>query len=72
MQAAAPDTPAWARQYYYLQYALAPRLVVPGATEEFVIAYGPPAAWTSLLDASTFSLVKSFEDEFALYRRTSR
>ncbi len=72
VQAAAPDTPAWARQYYYIQYALAPRLVVPGATEDFVIAYGPPAAWTSLLDASAFSLVKSFEGEFALYRRTPR
>src|ERR687897_3082928 len=43
-------TPARERQYYFLQYALAPRLVMPGAEEEFVIAHGPRAALPSLLD----------------------
>jgi hypothetical protein len=58
------------RQYFFLQYALAPRLLIPGADEEFVIAYGPAAAHSSLLDTTKFSLVKPFDDEFAVYRRT--
>jgi hypothetical protein len=58
------------RQYFFLQYALAPRLLIPGADEEFVIAYGPAAAHSSLLDTAKFSLVKPFDDEFAVYRRT--
>ena len=72
VQVAQPGTPVRERQYYFLQYALAPRLVMPGAVsdEEFVVAYGTPAAQASLLDATKFSLVKPFEDEFALYRRT--
>jgi hypothetical protein len=70
VQVAQPGTPLHGRQYFFLQYALAPRLVMPGADEEFVVAYGPPAAQASLLDASKFTLVKAFEDEFALYRRT--
>jgi hypothetical protein len=71
VQVAAPGSIPSQRQRYYLQYALAPRLVMPGADEEFVIAYGPPAARTALLDPSKFTLVRLFEDEFALYRRTS-
>jgi hypothetical protein len=71
VQAATPGTPAQQRQYYFLQYALAPRLVIGGTGEEFVIAYGPPAARTSLIDPAKFTLVRVFEDEFALYRRTS-
>ena len=70
VQVAQPGTPVHGRQYFFLQYALAPRLVMPGADEEFVVAYGPPAARESLLDTSKFTLVKLFEDEFALYRRT--
>lgn len=58
------------RQYFFLQYALAPRLLMPGSGEEFVIAYGPAAAHTTLLDTARFSLVKPFDDEFAIYRRT--
>jgi hypothetical protein len=57
------------RQYYFLQYALAPRLVMGGADEEFVIAYGPPAARNALLDFTKFALVRPFDNEFALYRR---
>ena len=70
VQVAQPGTPLHGRQYFFLQYALTPRLVVPGAGEEFVVAYGPPAAQASLLDVTKFTLVKPFEDEFALYRRT--
>ena len=70
VQAATAGTPAQQRQYYFLQYALAPRLVMPGAGEEFVIAYGPSATRSTLFDSSKFALVNTFEDEFALYRRT--
>jgi hypothetical protein len=66
-----PGTPAHERQLYFLQYALAPRLVIPGTAEEFVIVYGPPAARAALLDSAKFTLVRPFEDEFALYRRTN-
>jgi hypothetical protein len=72
VQVAPEGTPARERQYYFLQYALAPRLVMPGADEEFVVAYGPAATRASLLDATRFTLVRPFEDEFALYRRTRR
>jgi hypothetical protein len=72
VQVAQAGTPARERQYYFLQYALAPRLVMPGADEEFVIAYGPRAAAPSLLDPSAFVQVWAFEDEFALYRRSRR
>ena len=57
------------RQYFFLQYALAPRLLMPGADDEFVIVYGPAAARPALLDIARFSLVKPFDDEFAIYRR---
>ena len=72
VQSAPQGTIGQQRQYFFLQYALAPRLIMPGADEEFVIAYGPPAARPALLDVSKFSLIKSFDDELALYRRTSR
>ncbi|HEX9365312.1 MAG TPA: hypothetical protein VF921_01725 [Vicinamibacterales bacterium] len=71
VQAAAPGSTARARQQYFLQYALAPRLVTLGADEQLVIAYGPPAARTSLVDVSKFTLVHALGDELALYRRTS-
>jgi hypothetical protein len=70
VQVAVAGTTARARENYFLQYALAPHLVMPGSDEEFVIAYGPPAAAGSLLDPAKFSLVRSFYDDFALYRRT--
>ena len=71
VQAAAPGSTPRQRQLYFPQYTLAPRLVMPGADEQFVIAYGPPAARTALIDPSKFTLVRLFEDEFALYRRTN-
>jgi hypothetical protein len=64
-------TPAHERQYYFLQYALTPRLVLPGTDHEFVIVYGPAAAAPSLIDTSRFTQVRAFEDEFALYRRNA-
>lgn len=70
VQVAAPGDIAREREYYFLQYALAPRLVMPGADQEFVIAYGPPAPAAALLPASRFALVRQFYDDFALYRRT--
>lgn len=69
VQVAAQGTPTRERQYYFIQYALAPRLVMPGADEEFVIAYGPPRAAAALVDPAKFALVRQFEDEFSLYRR---
>lgn len=71
VQAAAVGSTAQQRQRYFLQYALAPRLVMPGTDEEFVIAYGPPESQASLVDHAKFRLVRLFEDEFALYRRTT-
>jgi hypothetical protein len=70
VQVAAHGAPAREREYYFLQYALAPRLVVPGADQEFVIAYGPAGPAAALLPESKFILVRSFHDDFALYRRT--
>ncbi len=69
VQVLAEGTTGHERQYYFLQYALAPRLVMGGADEEFVIAYGPTAARDTLIDPSKFALVRPFENEFALYRR---
>jgi hypothetical protein len=64
-------TPAQQREYFSIQYALAPRIIVPGSTEEFVIACGPAAAVSTLLDASKFVVVRRFEDDFTLFRRTT-
>ncbi len=69
VQAAPMGTPAEQREYFFIQYALAPRLVVPGAAEEFVIASAPRAALPGLLDLSRFTLVRAVDDEFGLYRR---
>ena len=69
VQAAAPHTTGQEREYYFLQYALAPRLLVPGSDAEFVIACGPPSAAATLLDLSKFVVVRQFYDDFALYRR---
>lgn len=65
-------TPARERQYYFLQYAVAPRLVMPGAGEEFVVAHASSTAAASVIDETAFTLVHRFGDDFALYRRTRR
>jgi hypothetical protein len=69
VQAAPMGTRAEQREYYFLQYALAPRLIVPGAAAEYVIACAPRAALPGLLDLSRFALVRAVDDEFGLYRR---
>ena len=60
------------RHYYFLQYALAPRLVLPGAEQEFVVVQGSAADAAGAVDAATFTLIRRFGDDFALYRRTMR
>ena len=50
-------------------YTLAPRLIVPGTDEEFVIMCGPASAAGSLLDLSRFVAVRQFDSDFTLYRR---
>jgi hypothetical protein len=60
------------REHFMLQYALAPRLLAPGADEEFVIVCGPPPAAASLIDTSRFAEVRRLGDDLALYRRVAR
>jgi len=43
---------------------------MPGAEEPFVIAYGPRATLSSLLDPNAFVQVRAFDEDFALYRRS--
>ena len=72
LQVSAIGSTAQQRERYFLQYALAPRLVMPGADEEFVIVHGPAAAAAALVDGSRFALARRFDDDVALYRRTRR
>ena len=58
------------RHYYFLQYALAPRLILPGLEREFVVVQGAPQAAAAAIDPAVFTLVRRFGDDFALYRRT--
>jgi hypothetical protein len=58
------------RHYYVLQYALAPRLIRPGVDQEFVVVQGAAENAATALDAATFTLIRRFGDDFALYRRT--
>jgi hypothetical protein len=60
------------RHYYFLQYSLAPRLVMPGVDHEFVVVQGAPADAAAAIDAAAFTLVRRFGEDFALYRRTTR
>jgi hypothetical protein len=60
------------RHYYFLQYALAPRLVLPGADLEFVVVQGTAANAAAAVDPAAFTLIRRFGDDFALYRRTTR
>ena len=60
------------RHYYFLQYALSPKLVLPGADQEFVVVQGAPAHAATAIDPATFTLIRRFGDDFALYRRTGR
>ena len=60
------------RHYYFLQYAIAPRLVLPGVDQGFVVVQGAAKDAASAIDAATFTLVQRFGDDFALYRRNAR
>ena len=60
------------RHYYFLQYALAPLLVLPGADQEFVVVQGTAADAAASVDPALFSLIRRFGDDFALYRRIAR
>jgi hypothetical protein len=60
------------RHYYFLQYALAPRLVRPGADQEFVVVQGAPADAAASVDPAILTPIRRFGDDFALYRRISR
>lgn len=72
VQALPGDTTTRERHYYFLQYALAPRLVIPGVDQEFVVVQGAASDAERVVDAATFTLVRRFGDDFALYRRTRR
>lgn len=65
-------TTARERQYYFLQYAIAPRLVIPGVEQEFVVVQGAAADADGAIDQGAFTLVRRFGEDFALYRRTRR
>ena len=60
------------RHYYFLQYAISPRLVTPGADQEFVVVQGGAADAAAAVDPVVFLLVRRFGDDFALYRRIAR
>jgi hypothetical protein len=68
-QRAPAGTPQHEREYYFLQYSLSPRLIVPPGSTEFVVV-SPPSAASSLLDSAAYAIVKAYADDFALYRRT--
>lgn len=72
VEAAPPGTSLHERHYYFLQYALAPRLVMPGVDADEVVVYAPASTASSLIDVSRYLPVQSFEDEFTLYRRSGR
>ena len=60
------------RHYYFLQYAISPRLVTPGVDQEFVVVQGGPADAAAAIDPPVFRLVRRFGDDFALYRRIAQ
>jgi hypothetical protein len=72
VQALPGDTAIRERHYYFLQYAMAPRLVMPGVAPEFVVVQGAAADAERAIDPATFTLIDRFGDDFALYRRTRR
>ena len=72
VQALPGDVTARERHYYFLQYAMAPRLVIPGVDQGFVVVQGAPPDADRAIDRATFTLIKRFGEDFALYRRTGR
>lgn len=60
------------RHYYFLQYAISPRLVIPGTDQAFVVVQGGPVDAAAAVDPAVLRLVRRFGDDFALYRRIAR
>jgi hypothetical protein len=60
------------RPWFFLQYSLAPRTLVPSIEEQFVIEYGAPRGAAGLSRDGRFALVKALGDELRVFRRISR
>ena len=60
------------RTWFFLQYSLAPRTLVPSIDQEFVIEHGVPTGATGLGRDPRFALVKAFGDDLRVFRRVSR
>jgi hypothetical protein len=56
----------------FLQYSLAPRLLVLSTNQAFVLEYVAPDASVSLAHDPTFALVASSGDRLRLFRRVRR
>jgi hypothetical protein len=56
----------------FLQYSLAPRVLVLSTDQTFVIEYVTPDARVSLADDPAFALVASSDDRLRLFRRLAR
>jgi len=57
---------------YFLQYALAPRQIVPSSDCAFVIVYGPVSGESPAFDAAGFQLIKAAGEELRVFRRVVR
>jgi hypothetical protein len=57
---------------YLLQYALAPRQIVPSPDCAFVIVYGPVSGDAPFADAAAFQLIKVVGDDLRVFRRVPR
>ena len=60
------------RRLFFLQYSLAPRLVVDSSATDFVIESGPASGAGSLSADANFELRAIVDDELRVFRRVSR
>ena len=60
------------RVWFFLQYSLAPRTLVPSIDQEFVIEYGIPSGTPGLGGDARFALVKAITVDLRVFRRVSR
>ena len=60
------------RTWFFLQYSLAPRTLVPSIDHEFVIEYGGPRGTAGLSGDARFGLVKAFANNVRVFRRVSQ
>lgn len=70
VQTARSGTPEREREYYLLQYALAPTLIEP-ATEPTLVLVCPPSAAARLIDPTQYAMV-ALADDVGLYKRLGR